>query len=189
MDFPRYCRITLQFCMLLSRPPWLYIVWQERKVFLFFLRRCKKIGVLRGHVAQRIATCLSRACPQKIPPWIFWGIGDLQANLRVAKPPLHGLFNANQERGKESHLQTVRFFQERESTKEGKIWTWPVGRRKKARSGELPQKNPSMDFFVDCRIATQFCMLLSRHPWLDIVWQERKAFLVFLHRCKKNWGS
>ena len=28
-------------------------------------------------------------------------------------------------------------------------------------------------FFYDCRIATQFCMLLTRHPWLDTYWQER----------------
>ena len=28
-------------------------------------------------------------------------------------------------------------------------------------------------FFEDCRIARQFCMLLTRHPWLDTAWQER----------------
>ncbi|MBQ5499668.1 MAG: hypothetical protein IIT73_07730, partial [Treponema sp.] len=28
-------------------------------------------------------------------------------------------------------------------------------------------------FFYDCRIALQFCTLLSRHPWLDVGWQER----------------
>ena len=152
---------------------------KKEKPFLFFLHRCKKIGVLRGHVAQRIATCLSRACPQKIQGGIFCGIGDLQANLRGAKTRIRALFNVWQERGRLRSLQTFLFFQVPVFAKEGKIWTCLAGRRKKARSGELPQKNPSMDFFVDCRIATQFCMLLSRHPWLDIVWQERKAFLVF----------
>jgi len=39
----------------------------------------------------------------------------------------------------------------------------------------LPRKNPSMDFFWDCRIAEHFCMLLSRHPWLHIAWQARKV--------------
>ena len=34
-------------------------------------------------------------------------------------------------------------------------------------------KNSSMTFLNDCRIALQFCTLLSRHPWLDIGWQER----------------
>ena len=33
-----------------------------------------------------------------------------------------------------------------------------------------------MDFFRDCRIATQFCTLLTRPPWLDTVWQERITF-------------
>jgi len=73
---------------------------KKEKPFLFFLHRCKKIGVFRGHVAQRIATCLSRACPQKIPPWIFCGVGDLPANLRGAKPRIRALFNVWQERGK-----------------------------------------------------------------------------------------
>ena len=40
-------------------------------------------------------------------------------------------------------------------------------------AGSLPWKNPSMDFSKDCRIALQFCMLLSRPPWLDIDWQDR----------------
>ena len=31
-----------------------------------------------------------------------------------------------------------------------------------------------MDFSRDCRIATQLCTPLRRHPWLDIPWQERK---------------
>ena len=31
-----------------------------------------------------------------------------------------------------------------------------------------------MDFSGDCRIATQFCTLLSRHPWLCNTNQERK---------------
>ncbi len=48
-------------------------------------------------------------------------------------------------------------------------------------------KSPSMDFYElastskksihgfcqDCRIARQFCMLLSRHPWLFTSWQAR----------------
>ncbi|MBP5437032.1 MAG: hypothetical protein J6Y30_03515 [Treponema sp.] len=98
--------------------------------------------------ATQFCTLLSRACPKKILPWIFLGIGDLQANLRVAKPPLHGLFNANQERYKESHLQTVRFFTRTRIPKEGKIWTWPVGRRKKARSaGPAPEKSLSGFFW------------------------------------------
>ncbi|MBQ1794733.1 MAG: hypothetical protein II110_03530, partial [Treponema sp.] len=36
----------------------------------------------------------------------------------------------------------------------------------------LPLKNPSVDFFRDCRIARQFCMLLSRPPWLNTGRQE-----------------
>ncbi|MBQ2207349.1 MAG: hypothetical protein II413_09085, partial [Treponema sp.] len=36
----------------------------------------------------------------------------------------------------------------------------------------LPKKNPSVDFSWDCRIAAQFCMLLTRPPWLNISWQE-----------------
>ena len=31
MDFLNVCRIAAQLCMLLSRPPWLYIVCQERE--------------------------------------------------------------------------------------------------------------------------------------------------------------
>ncbi|MBQ5450063.1 MAG: hypothetical protein IIT57_08490, partial [Treponema sp.] len=38
----------------------------------------------------------------------------------------------------------------------------------------LPQKNPSMDFSGDRRFALQISALLTRHPWLDIPWQERK---------------
>ncbi|MBQ1726222.1 MAG: hypothetical protein II039_02420, partial [Treponema sp.] len=40
----------------------------------------------------------------------------------------------------------------------------------------LPLKNPSVDFSGDCRIAAQFCMLLSRHPWLGIGWQGKITF-------------
>ena len=58
--------------------------------------------------------------PKKIHPWIFFGSEICKANLRGAKPPLHGLFN---------------FYQVRKSLR---------------------------GFFWDCRIATQFCMLLSR---------------------------
>ncbi len=47
---------------------------------------------------------------------------------------------------------------------------------KKYRSLSLLWKNPSLDFFWDCRIASQFCTLLSRHPWLFICWQERNTF-------------
>ncbi len=36
------------------------------------------------------------------------------------------------------------------------------------RAYDLPRKNPSVDFSGDCRIATQFCMLLSR-PSLGLV--------------------
>jgi hypothetical protein len=38
----------------------------------------------------------------------------------------------------------------------------------------LPKKNSSVYFSWDCRIASQFCMLLTRPPWLDIPWQETK---------------
>ena len=38
----------------------------------------------------------------------------------------------------------------------------------------MTRKNPSMDFSGDCRIATQFCTLLSRHPWLCNTNQVRK---------------
>jgi len=45
-------------------------------------------------------------------------------------------------------------------------------------AGLIPaQKNPSMDFSWDCRIALQFCTLLSRHPWLFNFYQERNTFL------------
>ena len=40
----------------------------------------------------------------------------------------------------------------------------------------LPLKNPSVDFSGDCRIAAQFCTLLSRPPWLNIPWQGRITF-------------
>jgi len=30
-----------------------------------------------------------------------------------------------------------------------------------------------MDFFGDRRFAKQISALLTRHPWLDIPWQER----------------
>ena len=62
---------------------------------------------------------------KKIPPWIFCGIGDLQANLRGAKTRILALLYANQERGGESHFQTFLFFQERNSAKEeksGLVW-------------------------------------------------------------------
>ena len=74
---------------------------------------------------QRLRRPSNRAyVPKKIHPWIFFGSEICKANLRGAKPPIHGLGN---------------FYQVR------KI---PPG------------------FFGDCRIATQFCMLLSR-PSLD----------------------
>ncbi|MBQ1795929.1 MAG: hypothetical protein II110_09650, partial [Treponema sp.] len=44
--------------------------------------------------------------------------------------------------------------------------------KKQLRSLSLPKKNPSVDFSWDCRIAAQFCMLLTRPPWLNIFWQE-----------------
>ena len=37
-------------------------------------------------------------------------------------------------------------------------------------------KTPSVDFSWDCRIAMQFCMLLTRPPWLNIFWQETITF-------------
>ncbi|MBR6143092.1 MAG: hypothetical protein IKQ23_02290, partial [Treponema sp.] len=40
--------------------------------------------------------------------------------------------------------------------------------KKKLRSLSLPKKNPSVYFSWDCRIASQFCTLLSRPPWLAI---------------------
>ncbi|MBQ1593082.1 MAG: hypothetical protein II077_13695, partial [Treponema sp.] len=44
------------------------------------------------------------------------------------------------------------------------------------RSLSLPKKNPSVYFSWDCRIASQFCTLLTRHPWLNIPWQEPITF-------------
>ncbi len=37
------------------------------------------------------------------------------------------------------------------------------------------KKNPSLDFFWIAE-AKGFCMLLTRHPWLDIPWQETNPF-------------
>ncbi|MBP5438171.1 MAG: hypothetical protein J6Y30_09345 [Treponema sp.] len=37
------------------------------------------------------------------------------------------------------------------------------------------RKNPSVDFFWIAE-AKGFCMLLTRHPWLDIPWQETNPF-------------
>ena|GEM_PF-1912716 len=48
--------------------------------------------------------------------------------------------------------------------------------KKQLRSLSLPKKNPSVDFSWDCRIAAQFCMLLTRPPWLDTVWQKTITF-------------
>ena len=121
----------------------------------------------------RFCMLLSRACPKKILPWIFLGIGDLQANLRVAKPPLHGLFNANQERYKESHLQTVRFFTRTRVPKEGKIWTWPVGRRKKTRSGGTAPKKSVHGFFWG--LQNYFAILhVTKSPSLALYCLARK---------------
>jgi len=43
-------------------------------------------------------------------------------------------------------------------------------------------------FFYDCRIALQFCTLLSRHPWLDVGWQERlkNPSMDFLNDCRSR---
>ncbi|MBQ1727247.1 MAG: hypothetical protein II039_07675, partial [Treponema sp.] len=38
-----------------------------------------------------------------------------------------------------------------------------------------PRENPSVDFFWIAE-AKGFCMLLTRHPWLDIPWQETNPF-------------
>ena len=46
-----------------------------------------------------------------------------------------------------------------------------------------------MDFFRDCRIATQFCTLLTRPPWLDTVWQERKNPSLPQYRLAKETRS
>ena len=93
------CRIARQFCMLLSRHPWLFTNWQVRA---------------------------------KIPPWIFCGLQKYFAILHAAKPPsmaFYGLASTS--------------------------------------------KKSILGFFEDCRIALQFCMLLSRHPWLFTSWHAR----------------
>ena len=46
-----------------------------------------------------------------------------------------------------------------------------------------------MDFFRDCRIATQFCTLLTRPPWLDTAWQERKNPSLPQYRLAKETRS
>ncbi|MBR4247980.1 MAG: hypothetical protein IKQ13_13430 [Treponema sp.] len=47
--------------------------------------------------------------------------------------------------------------------------------RKKSRSLSLPGKNPSMDFFRDCRIASQFCMRKAALPGLLLFGKEEKT--------------
>ncbi|HBB14435.1 MAG TPA: hypothetical protein DCZ76_09180 [Treponema sp.] len=51
------------------------------------------------------------------------------------------------------------------------------------------ERKNSMDFFRDCRIATQFCTLLPRHPWLDTVCQERKNPSLPQYRLAKETRS
>ncbi|MBO6130530.1 MAG: hypothetical protein J6P28_01060 [Treponema sp.] len=88
MDFPRYCRIAVQFCMLLSRHPWLGNGWQATKNLHGFLRDCR--------IAAQFCMLLSR------PSMGFLFVGKYEeksilgfskvlqnrcAILHVAKPP------------------------------------------------------------------------------------------------------
>ena len=123
----------------------------------------------------RFCMLLSRACPQKIPPWIFCGIGDLQANLRVAKTRIRALLYANQERGGESHFQTFLFFQERNSAKEeksGLVW-WDAG--KKQGVGTATKKSVH-GFF--CGLQNRYAILhVTKSPSMALYCLARKKSL------------
>ena len=50
-------------------------------------------------------------------------------------------------------------------------------------------KKSLLGFFYDCRIARQFCMLLSRHPWLVTALQERLKSLRLKTNHQEEPGS
>ena len=59
------------------------------------------------------------------------------------------------------------------------------GTQEKSKERGTAQKNPSMDFFGDCRITLQFCMLLSRLPGSILYGKKEKPFLFFYTDVKK----
>ncbi|MBO6131263.1 MAG: hypothetical protein J6P28_04785, partial [Treponema sp.] len=95
----------------------------------------------------------------------------------LSRPSMGFLMQIKKELNRVICKQFVSFKNESPQKKEKSgLDRWDAG--KKQGVGTAKKKSVH-GFFLDCRIATKFCMLLSRHPWLYIVWQERKAFLVF----------
>ena len=127
-----------------------------------------------------------------IPPWIFCGIGDLQANLRGAKPRLHALFTVWQERGKKKRSLsqskgTVPKEMNCPQRKKSELDRWDAGKKQGV---ETATKKSVHGFF--CGLQNRYAILhVTKLPSLARYCMARKKSLscFFYTDVKKNWGS
>ena len=101
------CRIAVQFCMLLSRHPWLFTNWQVRakKIHPWIFFGLKNRGAIL-HVAKSPSMAFYElASTSKKNTFLdFLWIEESLRNSSCAKSPIHGLFTNWQVRAKNPSL-------------------------------------------------------------------------------------